>query len=204
MISLVNVFVSYGPSVVLRGVSLGVRAGDVVGILGANGSGKSSLLRVAAGAQLPSRGTVVREPGLRVGYVGHELGLYGDLSVLENVGLSAQSSGSGSAEAELRRAGLSENLWPRETRTLSRGQRQRVAWARAFASAPRLVVLDEPLTGLDEEGTGRLLARLGELVQSGGACLVSVHERAPWATVLTRAVRVGPGGTTADVSRETS
>lgn len=176
----------YGPVRALASVTATFRGGRVGVVLGANGSGKSTLLSVVATLSRPTSGEV-RHPGIgrtreavraELGWLGHESLCYGDLTGRENVELAARLRGLDPAEAYARAAarfGLGE-FAARPFRTYSRGQRQRVALARALVHAPKLLLLDEPTTGLDAAG----VAMLGEVVREeatrGAVVVVVTHD----------------------------
>jgi heme exporter protein A len=193
LVEAVGVSKFYGATRALRDASLVIAPGEVIGFSGPNGSGKSTLLRVLSTLTQPSRGRVsfpgtgsrIAEVRRDIGFVSHEAMAYGDLTVLENIALAAQLLG---ARAESRVASLVERmgLGPLEGRALracSRGQRQRVAIARAFVGAPRLLLLDEPTTGLDDAGVACLQDMLREEKARGTSVAVVLHDRA-WASEL--------------------
>lgn len=177
---------AYGPTVALRGVSLTIELGKLLVIEGANGSGKSTLLGILGTVIKPTAGRVFYEPlgddllavRAEIGWVSHETMAYPDLSGRKNVELAARLVGLDAAEAWTRAAARFE-LGPfaeRPVRTYSRGQRQRIALARALTHEPSLVLLDEPTTGLDKSGVARLLAVVDEEVARGAAVVVVSHE----------------------------
>jgi heme exporter protein A len=180
---------SFGLKPVLRGIDLTIRPGEVMALLGANGAGKTTLLRILAGLAKPSVG-IIRIEGLSaayqprqvqrlVGYVGHQPYLYEELTALENLlffgRMYAVAQAEQRAQALLRRVGLAKRAQER-VGTFSRGQLQRLAWARALLHSPRLLLLDEPDTGLDQEGQGLVDALLGEHSQQGGSSLFTTHQ----------------------------
>ncbi|TMI78180.1 MAG: ATP-binding cassette domain-containing protein, partial [Bacillati bacterium ANGP1] len=171
---------------VLRGLGLTVAPGRALAILGPNGSGKSTLLRVLAAILRPSQGRVricgedpFGVPGVRgrIGFVSHEPMLYGGLSVLENLHLLAAlyglSDGRARAEEVCDLLGIARRVEP--IRGLSRGIQQRAALARALLHRPRVLLLDEPFTGLDPEGADGLSGILRGFCRDGGAVIHSTH-----------------------------
>jgi heme ABC exporter ATP-binding subunit CcmA len=165
----------YGTTAALRGCDLMVLRGERVALLGANGAGKTTLLRVLATLVRPSAGhltllghdaqrqaTLVRR---QLGVVAHETYLYRDLTAAENLRLYGRLYGlsdlQARVEGELARVGLAD-LAARRVGTLSRGQQQRLALARALLHRPALLLLDEPDTGLDEPGQALLAAVVRE------------------------------------------
>ena len=186
-----------GGSRVLRGVAASFAGGVLHVIEGANGSGKSTLLAVLGGRSAPSSGRVrlvessaevASGPDLRrrVGWLGHDLGLYPDLTALENVGLHCRLRGLDAGEVwtkGARELGV-ESMASRRVREMSRGQRQRVALLRALVGAPPVLLLDEPSTGLDAATTERLVAMLLRLRDEGRVVVVVTHD-APFRDRLT-------------------
>jgi ABC-2 type transport system ATP-binding protein len=171
----------YGPRLAVDHVSLQVEAGEVMGLLGPNGSGKTTILRILTGYLLPSSGTA-RIAGLdvvddalaaraRVGYVPEDVPLYGWMSVREFLAFMARLKGlagqaaTGSVEAVVERLGLGD-VRRILIGKLSRGYRQRVAVAQALLGDPALLILDEPTNGLDPrqiiEMRGHIRALAGE------------------------------------------
>ncbi len=178
-------------------VTVAVGPGQVLAVLGPNGSGKSTLLRVVAGLEplcggrLAVDGAVVDEPAagvfvpaeLRgVGVVFQDYRLFPHLSVVENVAFSARAQGLGRAAARhaalswLERFGVADLATRRPTQ-LSGGQAQKVALARALASSPRVLLLDEPLAALDASATVAARAVVREAVSDfDGATIVVTHD----------------------------
>ncbi|MGV9762343.1 ABC transporter ATP-binding protein [Micromonospora tulbaghiae] len=187
----------------LRGVSLTVRAGELVAVMGPSGSGKSTLLALAGGLDRPTGGEVVVEGealvGLsarelarlrrrRIGYVFQDLNLLGSLTAVENVALPLELDGTGVraarqlALAALREVGL-EELADRFPDQMSGGQQQRVAIARALVGERRLVLADEPTGALDSQTGEAVLHLLRRRVDAGAAGVLVTHEarHAGWA-----------------------
>ena len=180
----------FGYHRVLRGLSLTVEEGEYVALMGPNGAGKTTLLRLAAGLSVPSAGSVsiagvdLRRagPGLRrrIGFVSHESLLYPDLTGRENLAFHAELFGVTDLDAQLEVLDELLDLAPildRPAGVLSRGNRQRLTLARAMLHAPRILLLDEPFTGLDEVSTERLLDILQRLVDDGRTVIMTTHDR---------------------------
>lgn len=177
---------TYGPVRALVGVSMTFEAGQVSMVLGPNGSGKSTLLSIVGTLTRPTSGKVshgvlgkTREQvRMSLGWVGHDSLCYGDLTGRENIELAARLNGIAPAAAfEAARARFELGAFAeRPFRTYSRGQRQSVALARALVHAPRLLLLDEPTTGLDAASVGRLLTLVRAEAARGAVVLVVTHD----------------------------
>ena len=182
------VTVDYGRSRVLSRVSFACRAGSLTGIFGPNGAGKTTLLRLASGRARPSRGRVVYGEGAgapsaatrgHIGWLGHDPGLYPELTAAENLRFFAALHGVADPEARVAEALDRARLRDRAADpvgSFSRGMRQRIGLERALIAGPRIVLLDEPFTGLDEVSSQLLLARLAELRDGGAIVLLSTHD----------------------------
>lgn len=176
----------HGGIPVAAGVDLDLGPGECVGIVGPNGAGKTTLLRTLVGLQPPLSGTVRTEPGLRVGYVPQAGSLdpafpfrAGDVVAMAAPGgwlpLSGRRERARRTAEALARAGAAD-LADRPFRDLSGGQKQRVLLARALATGPAVLALDEPATGLDLEAEASLRALLRRLRgEDGLAVLLVTH-----------------------------
>lgn len=194
----------FGIRWVLRGVSLDVGRGEAVGLFGANGSGKSTVLRILGTLLNPNAGTgsidgldIVRDAnGVRsvVGYLAHTPGLYGDLTARENLRFAADMMGLPykAAEDALERVGLAHVALDR-VRGFSAGMQRRLALARLILRSPRVLLLDEPYSNLDAEGVELMNSIIAGIVQSGGAALVALHELAPAKAMLDRTLTLAEG-----------
>jgi len=179
----------FGGVRVLTGVDLTVAAGEVVVLLGPNGAGKTTLLRILALLLAPTGGRLVlfgtdatRAPAAlrrRIGYAGHEISCYPDLSGAENLAFYAQLFGVAEPAARIARllawAGL-DGAGRRPVRTYSRGMSQRLALARALLHEPDLLLLDEPFSGLDPDAVERLQQQLLELSAAGHSIVLATHD----------------------------
>jgi len=180
---------NFGRRRALTRVSFSCEAGEVVGLLGPNGAGKSTLIGILATIVAPSSGTVrygdldpsTAGPGLRsrIGLLAHDLHLYPELTAGENLAFFARlyrlSDPLRLVEAALERAGLVDRR-DDVVSGFSRGMRQRLALERALLHDPRLVLLDEPFTGLDDAATSALIERLRGLKAQGCLLLVATHD----------------------------
>ena len=164
-----------GPQRILYDIDLAIRPGEILTIVGPNGAGKTTLLRALTGALRPSRGTVRRKPGLRIGYTPQKLMIDHTmpLTVERFVALG------GAIEADARKAALAmvgiDRLGGAQVSGLSGGELQRAALARALARRPDLLVLDEPTQGLDQQGEAAFYRLIEQVRRQTGAaiCMVS-------------------------------
>jgi len=167
----------FGDYPALRGASLQLSKGACLALLGRNGAGKTTLLRILANLSKPSKGEISVLG--RIGYLGHGIGVYDDLSAIENLTLFGQLAGlenaKDAANAALELVGLArvkEGL----AREFSRGMRQRLAIARAFLHNPDLLLLDEPFTSLDDRAIAVLQELLAGARARGSTIVMSTHQ----------------------------
>jgi heme exporter protein A len=190
-VEFVDVSRSFGRRRALNRVSLTAAAGTITALLGHNGAGKSTLLSIAATLLRPTSGTVrfgetTAEAGgaalrARIGLLGHDLYLYQELSAAENLRFFAQVYALDAVERRvdeaLQRAGLADRR-DDIVAGFSRGMRQRLALERALIHGPRLLLLDEPFTGLDEAAREALRVRLRAGREAGAIILLTTHDTA--------------------------
>lgn len=181
----------YGTRLVIKDVSLTIEAGTVTLLAGANGAGKSTLLKIMAGLSRPNAGNVERTvPDERLGYLGHQTFIYPDLTALENLAfwssLHDLATGEKALLDALDRMELKRFAHERAG-GFSRGMAQRLNLARLLLLEPRLILLDEPGTGLDVRSLG-ILHREIATAREGGAGLVWISHSV--ASDLVRADRV--------------
>ncbi|MBX7269504.1 ABC transporter ATP-binding protein [Micromonospora sp. Llam7] len=198
----------YGSVLALDQVNLEVHGGELVGLLGPNGAGKSTLLNLLVGLRKPTSGRVElyggdpREPASRrqVGVTPQETGLPATLRVGEVVDFVSAHYPDPIPRGELLdRFGLSEQV-RRQTGGLSGGQKRRLAVALAFVGRPRLVLLDEPTTGLDVEARHTLWEAIRAFHADGGTVLLSSHYLEEVEALAHRVVVIGRGRVLADDS----
>jgi ABC-type multidrug transport system ATPase subunit len=161
---------------IVRDVTLEAPRGRLVLLVGGNGAGKTTLLRLFAGLMRPSAGQIVRHAA--VGLVAHHTMLYDALTARENLRFFARLHGvhhAGHVDAVLDRLGLAPAADQRIA-GFSRGMLQRLAIARALLHDPALLLLDEPLSGLDESGAAILVRLIRELKGRGHAVLAATHQ----------------------------
>lgn len=215
VISLADVHLSLGRGAarvhILKGVSLDVRRGEAVGLVGPSGSGKSTLLMTMAGLERPDSGTVTvagedlsrldedalaRFRGRNVGIVFQSFHLIPTMTALENVALPLELADApdafARAEAELAAVGLGERLhhYPSQ---LSGGEQQRVAIARAIVSDPTFLICDEPTGDLDRQSAEEVLSLLQLLNREHGKTIVMVTHDPRAAAYATRTLHLDKG-----------
>lgn len=201
-----NVSRHFGRRRALASVTFQADAGQVVALLGANGSGKSTLLSIAATLLDPSSGEVrygsvtarAAGPSLRgrIGLLGHDLYLYPELTAAENLRFFADLYGLEAPRRRVADALASAALEDRAddpVASYSRGMRQRLALERALLHEPRLVLLDEPFTGLDDPSSIALRDRLTRVRQGGAIVILTTHELEAVETVVDAAYVLSRG-----------
>lgn len=204
-IRLVDVSRHFGRRRAVSHVTLTASRGEIVGLLGPNGAGKSTLLGMAATLVAPTSGEVhygdllarSHGPAIRrqIGLLAHELHLYPELSARQNLEFFARLYGldpHDSVNAALDRAGLSDR-GDDIVAGFSRGMRQRLALERALLHDPRLVLLDEPFTGLDDQAVGLVADRLRRLAAGGAIVFLATHDLDLSDGLVTRAAIVQSG-----------
>ena len=191
-----NLKKSYGKNEVLKDISLSVKKGEVISIIGSSGSGKSTFLRSINLLESPSGGEIlyhgdnVLEKGYdlttyreRLGMVFQSFNLFENLNVLENA-IVAQTTvlkrdrkeAESIAKANLEKVGMGEQYWKAKPKQLSGGQKQRVAIARALSVDPEAILFDEPTSALDPEMVGEVLKTMQELSETGLTMIIVTHE----------------------------
>jgi len=188
--------------------------GTVLGLLGPNGAGKSTLLATLATLLRPSGGHIrygthdaaAHGAALRgsIGVLGHDLFLYPELTAQENLEFFAALYGVAEPRREaveaLRQAGLIDRAGD-PVSSFSRGMRQRVALERALIHRPRLLLLDEPFTGLDDASAAALAARIGSLKKDGAIVILATHDLDLAEGMFDRAVFLRDGRMLAAIDR---
>ena len=205
MLALTDITINYEGRTILDSACLSVARGEIVSLVGPSGSGKTTLLRVIAGLEHPSQGTVVIDNKLMTGVPTHkrDVGLvfqdnqlFPHLSVFDNIAYSLRIKRVSKAlQIEKVNEMLSligmEDLAHRDVGQLSGGEAKRIAVARALVADPFILLLDEPLTGLDAELRDRLLDDMGALLRTRGTTVVHVtHDHNEAARLSDRVVDV--------------
>jgi heme ABC exporter ATP-binding subunit CcmA len=205
VVDLTDVVAVLGSFPALAGATLSVGRGEIILLRGPNGAGKTTLLRLCAGLVPLERGQgrilgvdLVNDRELvrhRVGMIGHNNGLYGDLSVTENVRFWGRTVGASTAEvdAALHRMGLSGRLAHLPISRLSAGQKRRTALAGVVARRAELWLLDEPHAGLDAAGRDELDQVLKLAAAAGATVMVASHELERASQLATRQVEIVAG-----------
>ncbi len=169
---------SRGARVLVEDLSFTAQAGAFVEIRGANGAGKTSLLRAIAGFLRPRSGRIAiegaEEPSLAFQYLGHQNGLKGAASVRAHVRYWAALFGAGESDAALERLALTRQA-DLPARVLSQGQARRLALTRLVIAPRPIWLLDEPASGLDDDGRALLAALIAAHCALGGVVLAAVH-----------------------------
>jgi len=186
-VQLNNIRKVYDTKVAVEGLTLTIEPGQMFGLLGPNGSGKTSSIRMMIGITVPDSGTVElfnkpfnRKSLERVGYLPEERGLYKKMNVLEQIVFMGQLRGLSATEAERRGKAWAERLQitealPKKTEELSKGMQQKIQFITTLIHEPDLIIMDEPFSGLDPVNGALLQDTLLELRNAGKAILFSTH-----------------------------
>lgn len=192
----------FGAVTAVDDVSLTVGAGEVVGLLGANGAGKTTVIRMLLGLLPPSSGSIrlfgappSRATRHRLGYVPQGLGLYDDLTVRENLAFVADAFGAPRAPVPDELADVADAL----VGSIGLGRQRRLSFAAALAHDPQLLVLDEPTSGVDPLSRARLWDTVHERAEAGVGVLVTTHymqeaEQCDRLVLMVRGRAVAEGG----------
>lgn len=180
----------YGRFPAVDGIDLTIGKGEVFGLLGPNGSGKTTTILLLLGLTEPTAGTIkvlgldpLRQPlavKRRVGYLPDQIGFYDHLTARENLAYTARLTGLVSADAEKRIAAALDRVRLADVRdkrvaTYSRGMRQRLGLAEVLVKQAEIAILDEPTSGLDPQSTQELLDQIRELAGEGVTIVLSSH-----------------------------
>jgi heme ABC exporter ATP-binding subunit CcmA len=194
----------YGDFPALRDLSFALEPGACLAMLGRNGAGKTTMLKILAGLSTPAKGSVrifgqaarAGETRRTIGVLGHGIAVYDELSAFENLCLFGRIYGLDDprkAAAEwLERTGL-ERVRDGLVREFSRGMRQRLAVARAFLHSPRVLLLDEPFTALDDRAIAVLQTLLRQAIADGRTIVMSTHQLREALELATRVALINRG-----------
>ncbi len=197
----------FGRVVAVEAVDLVAEPGEFVALIGHNGAGKSTTIKVLTGQLMPTAGTVhvggvdvSKDPGLareKLGYVPEDPALYEYLTAREFLELVVALRGAGDLEEALALTGLGDDA-DRLIREYSQGMRRKTALAAAVVSKPPVVILDEALNGLDPPSAARVKASLRALCEQGTTVLLSTHVLETVERVADRVVMLAHGRVVAD------
>jgi heme ABC exporter ATP-binding subunit CcmA len=203
-VTLRDAVVLVGGFPLLSGVNLDLSASSLTVVTGANGAGKTSLLRLLAGLVTLSSGTGVvagvdlkgdlRELRRRVGWLGHEGSFYDDLSAVENLVFAAKALARPTSDVAnvLDRVGLASRATT-SAKQLSAGQRRRLGLAWLLLRRPELWLLDEPYASLDDDGRAFFDQLIGDVVASGATVVVSAHDPLRSSALAPRTITLAGG-----------
>lgn len=183
---------SYGDRMVVRGVSLGMSPGEVVGLLGPNGAGKTTTFYMVVGVEAPDQGRIIwkgqditeapmhRRARLGIGYLPQESSVFRGLTVMENLMALAELQPVPRAEQLRRCEQLLEEFHLQQVRgtlgrSLSGGERRRCELARALVTEPSIMLLDEPFAGVDPKSVGEIQGLIADLKARGIGVLITDH-----------------------------
>ena len=203
LLQLKAVDLAFGKVQALRGVELGIGAGERVALIGSNGSGKSTLLRVLHGLLAPTRGLVLRDSLVRQAMV-FQRPFVLRTSALNNVALGLWIGGTPWKKARegalvaLKSVGLAE-VALRNARSLSGGQQQRLALARAWSLQPDLLFLDEPTSSLDPHAKREVEALMSDFARGGLTLVFASHNLGQVKRLATRVIYLERGQVLADL-----
>ena len=194
IVSMRNVHKAFGSTEVLKGIDLDVEEGEVVAVIGASGSGKSTILRMVSNLETTDRGEIVvcgvpvhdarqaHKIHGRVGMVFQQFNLFPHLDASENVMLAlrrvkkmSKADAKRVAREVLSKVGMADH-WGKYPVQLSGGQQQRVAIARSLALEPRLMLFDEATSALDPELVGEVTSVMRQLAKDGMSMMIVTHE----------------------------
>ncbi len=203
MLEAVNLGCTRGDRRLFKGLNFSIKPGELIELRGANGSGKTSLLRILCGLATPAEGEVrwqgtnIRSLGEEysrvVSYLAHQNGVKDELSAIENLRISCGVAGNTlstvNAQKILERVGLSrqQNL---PARSLSAGQRRRVALARLLTSVATVWILDEVLTSLDDTAIKLSRQVISDHLSKGGLAIIATHQELDLAAARVQRIKL--------------
>lgn len=190
MISLKNVTKSFKANTAVNDLTLTINEGEILGLLGANGAGKSTTINMLLGFIKPDSGTILineidvgkntKSTRKLIGYIPENVNLYGHLTGLENLDYFCRIAGLKYAKSELidflSTCGLQSEAHNQKVNSYSKGMRQKVGIAIAYAKKAKVLLLDEPASGLDPLASNELSELLKSLAKSGTSILMASHD----------------------------
>ena len=179
LVQLKNISLYYDQRAVLKDVDLTVDPQEIVSLIGPNGAGKSSLVKILLGIQAPQQGTITRKSKLKMGYVPQRFNPSSSLPLRVTDLLERKSIKAALFEQIIVETGI-VHLLKRQVQQLSGGERQRVLLARALLRQPDLLVLDEPMQGLDIQSETELYAYVRTLPARYGCAILMVSHDLQW------------------------
>lgn len=206
LVSIKNLAKSFGKKIVLDGVSLEINKGDICGLVGNNGAGKTTLMRMICGFESKNGGEIRYDKGAKIGSLIETPGLFGDMSAYSNLKLKAIADGIKFDKADgkniLETVGLG-NVGGKRVRKFSYGMKQRLGLAMALLGNPDLVILDEPINGLDPEGINDVRNIIINVNKKYGTTfLISSHILDELMKVVGRFVIIKDGKVARDCTKE--
>lgn len=171
MLKITNICKKYKKNIVLNNVGFEVKSGECIGLLGENGTGKSTLLSILAGIAKPDAGDVIYSNGVKIGYVPQENPLITDLSARDNLSLWYGKN----IPSIVEELGLTDCL-DKKVSELSGGMKKRLSIAIAMADKPNLLLLDEPSAALDLICKQTIREYLYKFYKNGGAVIIATHD----------------------------
>ncbi len=173
LVQLRGVSKRFGTQAVLENIDLRLLRGQILTLIGPSGCGKTTLVRIALGLLTADEGEIIRERGLRIGYMPQKLAVDPTLPLTVGRFLGLAERNTDKCRAALSETGIS-TLWARPVHALSGGETQRMLLARALLRRPDLLVLDEPVQGVDVTGQEALYKLIGDLRQRLGCGVLLV------------------------------
>ena len=174
LITVENLSVKYGTNFVLKKINLEIKSGEIVTIVGPNGSGKTSLLKAIIGAVQPADGKITIKSKLKIGYIPQRLNFDTTLPItVERFMTLTEKVDKSTYKSALETAGVPEILRSQMS-SLSGGQFQRVLLARALLGAPEILILDEATQGLDQPGSAAFYRQIEQVRQNTGCAVLMI------------------------------
>jgi len=200
ILELSSISKSFSKHRILGDLNLSLKSGEVALLLGANGAGKSTLLRICSGLLRADAGKVSAPAINKIGYLGHATQLYSAFSIEENLSFIADLSGrSQDIEETLSAWGLLE-LRSKPVSELSRGMQLRASIVRTLMTEPRLILLDEPSSSLDDAAFDLVAAKIKQHASLGAGALIATHDIARFSALASRVLILEEGKIARDSS----